>query len=133
MIKDELLEYVRYQLVEQMENLHGAACRTTDRMKDETGNLADIFDQAAAEHDRSVELTIRDRERRQIREIRETLLRIDRGQFGNCERCGRAIASKRLLRAPMSRLCTACKQKLEEKSSHAGYPPVNTGVDHYAY
>ena len=133
MMKGKMLENVRGLLVLQMETLQGAACRTVVRMKDESGNLADFFDQAAAEHDRSVELTIRDRERRQIREIRETILRIDRGQFGICERCGRAIAAKRLLRAPMSRLCTSCKQKLEEKSSHAGYPPVNTGVDHYAY
>jgi DnaK suppressor protein len=101
-MKGKMLENVRGLLVLQMETLQSAASRTVIRMKDESGNLADFFDQAAAEHDRSVELTIRDRERRQIREIRETILRIDRGQFGMCDRCGRAIAPKRLLRAPMS-------------------------------
>ena len=75
--------------------------------------MADIVDQAAAEHDQTVELMIRGRDSEQIREIHETILRIDQGRFGVCGRCGRAISPKRLLLAPMSLLCTACKQKLE--------------------
>ncbi len=120
MIKREVLEYVRYQLVQQMKSLHGAASRTADRMKGETGKLADIFDQAAAEYDTSVELTIRGRESRQIREIRETILRIDRGQYGICIRCGREISSKRLLRAPMSQFCVSCKAKMELNQNRGG-------------
>lgn len=133
MIKHKVLEYIRYQLVQQMENLHGAACRTADRMKGETGNLADIFDQAAAEYDRSVELTIRRRESQQIREIRETILRIDRGQFGICARCGKAIAPKRLLLAPLSRLCTPCKVKMElDQNQKIGYVTRNRISENYA-
>jgi DnaK suppressor protein len=133
MIKREVLEYVRYRLVRQMEDLRGAASRTADRMKGETGNLADIFDQAAAEYDWSVELTIRDRDSRQLREIRETILRIDRGQFGICEKCGKSIAPKRLLLTPMSRLCTSCKAQIELHQSHAsGRIPGHRISENYA-
>jgi DnaK suppressor protein len=120
MIKRKMLENVRRLLVLQMEHLQNAACRTAIRIKDEAGNLADVIDQAAVEHDRSVELTIRGRESEQLREIRETILRIDRGQFGTCARCGKAIAQKRLLRAPMSRLCVSCKEKMELHRNHGG-------------
>jgi DnaK suppressor protein len=133
MIKHKMLENVRCQLVLQMEYLQSVACRSAVWMKDEPGNLADVIDQAAAEHDRSVELTIRGRESRQIREIRETILRIDRGQFGICEKCGKSIAPKRLLLAPMSRLCTACKAQIELHQSHAsGRIPGHRISENYA-
>ena len=132
-MKRRMLENVRCQLVLQMEYLQGAACRTALRMKDEPGSLADIIDRAAMEHDRSLELTIRDRESRQIREIRETILRIDRGQFGICVRCGEAISPKRLLRAPMSRLCVTCKAKTELHQNHGGgYLPGGRIIENHA-
>lgn len=120
MIKRKILENVRGQLVLQMEYLRGAAGRTVIQLKDETGNFADVMDQAAAEHDRAVELTIRGRESRQIREIQETIQRIDRGEFGICLRCGKEISPRRLLLAPMSRLCALCKAKTELHSQHGG-------------
>ncbi len=134
MIKhSKLLENLRCQLVLQMEYLQGAACRTVVRMKVEPGNLADVIDRASVEHDRSVELTIRGRESEQLREIRETILRIDRGQYGNCARCGKAIAPKRLLRAPMSRLCVSCKSKMElHQNNGGGYVPINRISDNHA-
>lgn len=113
MIKKKMLEKVRWNLIMQMEYLQGAAGRTAFRMKTEAGNLADVIDQAAVEQGTIVEMTIRCRENRQIQEIQETIQRIDSGQFGNCSRCGKAIATKRLLLAPLSRLCTTCKAKTE--------------------
>jgi DnaK suppressor protein len=113
MIKRKILENVRWLLVLQMEYLQGTASRAAVRMKDEPGNLADVADQAAAEHDRNLEWIIRARESHQIREIQEAILRIDRGQFGICVRCGEAISQKRLLLTPITRLCTVCKEKME--------------------
>jgi DnaK suppressor protein len=120
MIRRKMLENLRWRLITQMEHLQGAAGRTAVRMKNEAGSLADMIDRAAAEQERGVELTIRDRESREIRQIRETLARIDSGQFGDCAGCGEAIDTKRLLLAPMSRLCTACKAKVECHRNHGG-------------
>lgn len=132
MIKRRILENIRWQLVMQMEYLQGAAGRTAVRIKGEPGNLADVIDQASAEQDRVVELTIRSRESLQIREIQETILRIDRGEFGTCARCGRAIAQKRLLLAPMSRLCTSCKARTELHRNRGGRCAPGYGVAYHA-
>lgn len=128
----KVLEHVRGELVRKMKELQGTLSRTDVRIKDGSERIADFVDQAVAEHDRSVELMIRGRESEQIREIHETILLIDQGRFGVCCRCRRAISPKRLLLAPMSRLCASCKQELEP-SSRVGYRSVDTGVDHYAY
>ncbi|MDP1990887.1 MAG: TraR/DksA family transcriptional regulator [Syntrophales bacterium] len=133
MINRKMMENVRCQLVLQIEYLQDAAYRTAVRIKDEPGNLADVVDQAAVEHDRSVELTIRGWESQRIREIRETILRIDRGLFGICARCGKAIAPKRLQLALMSRLCTSCKAKMELHQKHGGgCVPGNRISENYA-
>jgi DnaK suppressor protein len=130
MVHRKILEHVRGELVRKMEELQGALSRTTVRMKTGADRMADFVDEAAAEYDRTVELMIRGRESEQIREIHETILRIDQGRFGVCSRCRKDISPKRLLLAPMSRLCTPCKQKTE-LGSRVGYHPV-VGVDHHA-
>lgn len=120
MVNQKVLESVRGQLVRRMEDLQDTVSRTAVRMKAAPDNLADLLDQAATEHDRALELAIRVRESRQLREIRETILHIDRGQFGVCVRCGEGISPKRLLLAPMSRLCAPCKEKTEFHQNHRG-------------
>jgi RNA polymerase-binding protein DksA len=125
------LEHVRGELVRKMQELQVSLSRTAVCIEDGSDRMADFVDQAAAEHDRTVELTIRGRESERIREIHETILRIDQGRFGACCRCGTAISPKRLLLAPMSRLCTVCKQKLE-LSHRVGYRPDHVEVDQYA-
>jgi DnaK suppressor protein len=119
-IKKKMLENVRWNLIMQMEYLQGSAGRTAFRMKAEAGNLADVIDQAAVEQETIVEMTIRCRDSRQLQEIQETIQRIDSGQFGNCARCGKAIAAKRLLLAPLSRLCATCKAKTEFSRNRGG-------------
>jgi DnaK suppressor protein len=132
MVNQKILAHVRGDLVRKMEELRGTLSRTALRMKDGSDRMADVIDQAAAEYDQTVELMIRGRDSEQIRDIHETILRIDQGRFGVCERCGRAISPKRLLLAPMSRLCTVCKQKLEVPP-RVGLHPVKTEINHYAY
>lgn len=134
MVQQKLMANIRRQLLLQMEHLQIAADRTAGRIKGEAGNSADFMDQAAVEHDRAVELAIRERERKQILEIQETVLRIDHGQFGLCVRCGEAITPKRLLLAPMSRLCTSCKAKMEIHRNHRGrcIPPYTVSEDYAA-
>ena len=101
------------------------------RIKAGSDRMADVLDQAAAEHDRTVELMIRGRESEQIREIQEAIRRIDQGRFGVCDRCGRAISPKRLRLAPLSRLCTSCKQE-SEMISRGGVHIAHLEVEQYA-
>ena len=113
MMKPGILKEMRKELAGQLEALQGSLQRTVARMKGDPGNQADILDQAVTEQDRTLELTIRFRESRQIQEIQEVIRRIDQGRFGVCDQCGKPIAQKRLLLAPLSRLCKPCKARLE--------------------
>jgi DnaK suppressor protein len=133
MINRKTLERFRGELVEKMDELRGKVSRTAVRMKGGSDRLADFVDQAAVEHEQTVELVIRGRDSDQIREIQAAILRIDQGRFGVCGRCGREIAPKRLLLAPLSRLCTACKQRMElHQRLRDGQGPVYRVVDHHA-
>jgi DnaK suppressor protein len=134
MVNKKVRESVRGQLVRRMEDLRDTVSRTAVRIKAAPDNLADLLDQAATEHDRALELAIRVRESHQLREIQETILHIDRGQFGVCVRCSKAISPKRLLLAPMSRLCAPCKEKTELHQNHrGGYGPgYDTECENYA-
>lgn len=112
-MKQEKIQVIRQALVKKMEELWSSADRTISKMKTADGNYADPFDQAAIESNKYVELACRDRERELILDIKETIMRIDRGLFGICDHCGRVIHEKRLLIEPMSRLCMACQEQRE--------------------
>jgi DnaK suppressor protein len=96
-----------------MEELWSSADNTISKMKNTEGKFADPFDQAAIETNKFVELACRDRERELILDIKETIMRIDRGLFGICDHCGRVIHEKRLLIEPMSKLCVECQEERE--------------------
>ncbi|PTL83526.1 hypothetical protein DAT35_15120 [Vitiosangium sp. GDMCC 1.1324] len=49
-----------------------------------------------------------ERERRELRDIDDALLRIEQGRFGHCARCGGAIGRHRLRAIPEARHCMAC-------------------------
>lgn len=121
MTKRRILREVREQLIGRLESLQGSLQRTVVRMKGDPGNQADILDQAVTEQDRTLELTIRFHESRQIPDIQEAIRRIDHGCFGICDQCGKPIAQKRLLLAPLSRLCTPCKARLELRGGRHGW------------
>jgi DnaK suppressor protein len=133
MLNRKTLERFRGELIEKRDELWNKVSRTTLRMKGGSDRLADVIDQAAMEYEQTVELVIRSRESEQIREIQAAILRIDQGRFGVCGRCGREIAPKRLLLAPLSRLCTACKQRMElHQRLRDGQDHVYRVVDHHA-
>ncbi len=67
------------------------------------------------ESDRNFELRIRDRERRLIGKIRDALLRIDDGTFGECESCEETIGMARLKARPVTTLCIDCKTEQERQ------------------
>ncbi len=83
--------------------------RTVHTMQDEATIFADPNDRASQESDTSLELRNRDRERKLIKKIDETILRIDSGDYGYCESCGVEIGLKRLEARPTATLCIDCK------------------------
>jgi DnaK suppressor protein len=82
-------------------------------MQDEATVFADPNDRASQESDIALELRNRDRERKLIKKIDETILKIDADDYGYCESCGAEIGLKRLEARPTATLCIDCKT-LEE-------------------
>lgn len=83
--------------------------RTVHTMQDEVTMFADPNDRASQESDMALELRNRDRERKLIKKIDETLRNIDNDEYGYCEGCGVEIGLKRLEARPTATLCIDCK------------------------
>ncbi len=106
----KILEQVKEELSEEID-------RTVHTMQDEATVFADPNDRASQESDIALELRNRDRERKLIKKIDETIARIDAGEYGYCESCGVEIGLKRLEARPTATLCIDCKtlDELREK------------------
>ena len=74
----------------------------------------DIYDQASSERDRELGLLLNDREREKLHNIDEALLRIEDGEYGQCEECDEEIPLGRLKVLPFTRHCVKCKSDLEK-------------------
>ena len=83
--------------------------RTVHTMQDEVTMFADPNDRASQEADMALELRNRDRERKLIKKINETLRNIDNDEYGYCGGCGIEIGLKRLEARPTATLCIDCK------------------------
>ncbi|MDD5328456.1 MAG: RNA polymerase-binding protein DksA [Sulfuricella sp.] len=91
--------------------------RTVHTMQDEATIFADPNDRASQESDMALELRNRDRERKLIKKIDETIAKIESEDYGYCESCGVEIGLKRLEARPTATLCIDCKtlDELREK------------------
>src|SRR3979409_427942 len=105
-----VLEALKVQLAQDID-------RTVHEMQVDATVFADPNDRASQESDIATELRNRDRERKLIKKIDETIARIDKDDYGYCENCGIEIGLKRLEARPTPTLCIDCKtlDELREK------------------
>ena len=98
----KILEALKAELSQEID-------RTVHTMQDEATVFADPNDRASQESDMALELRNRDRERKLIKKIDETIARIEANEYGYCESCGVEIGLKRLEARPTATLCIDCK------------------------
>ena len=105
-----ILETLKAELMNDIE-------RTVHTMQDEATVFADPNDRASQETDIAIELRNRDRERKLVKKIEETLDRIKADDYGFCDKCGIEIGIQRLEARPTATLCIDCKtlEELREK------------------
>lgn len=91
--------------------------RTVNNIQDETANHSDPTDRASQETDMTLELRGRDRDRKLIKKIENSIAQLSIGDFGYCENCGEEIGLKRLEARPTASLCIDCKtlDEIKEK------------------
>ena len=108
----EILEAWKVELMSEVD-------RTVDHMKDEAANFPDPADRATQEEEFSLELRTRDRERKLIKKIDDTLALIQSGEYGYCETCGVEIGLSRMEARPTATQCIDCKSldEIKEKQT----------------
>ncbi|MCQ8103995.1 RNA polymerase-binding protein DksA [Methylomonas sp. SURF-2] len=94
--------------------------RTVHHMQDDAANFPDPNDRATQESEFSLELRTRDRERKLIKKIEESLKNIESGDYGYCETCGVEIGIRRLEARPTATLCIDCKTLDEIREKQMG-------------
>ncbi|MGI9213302.1 MAG: RNA polymerase-binding protein DksA [Methylococcaceae bacterium] len=103
------VEHFRKILMSWKKELMSEVDRTVTHMQDEAANFPDPNDRATQESEFSLELRTRDRERKLIKKIEESLTSLERGDYGFCETCGIDIGLRRLEARPTATQCIDCK------------------------
>lgn len=89
--------------------------RTMTHMQDESSALPDINDRATQEEEFAIELRTRDRERKLLRKIEQSIQAISEDDYGYCDTCGIEIGLRRLEARPTATQCIDCKTLAEIK------------------
>ncbi|WP_097461956.1 RNA polymerase-binding protein DksA [Mangrovitalea sediminis] len=119
-MNDAQLEHFRAILLSWKQELMEEVDRTMHHMQEDAANYADPSDRATQEEEFSLELRTRDRERKLIKKIDQTLDRIDKGDYGFCDQCGVEIGIRRLEARPTATLCIDCKTLAEIREKQTG-------------
>ncbi len=119
-MNDQQVAHFREILLSWKRELMEEVDRTVHHMKDEAANFPDPNDRATQESEFSLELRARDRERKLIKKIDESLADLDSGDYGFCESCGVEIGIRRLEARPTASLCIDCKTLDEIREKQLG-------------
>lgn len=114
------LAFFRNLLEKEMKTLLEAAHETTTHLQ-ENAATPDPADRASVEEEHTLELRVRDRERKLLKKIEEAISRIDDGSYGWCEETGEPIGIGRLLARPTATLSLEAQERREKlKKMHGG-------------
>jgi DnaK suppressor protein len=113
-------EHFRQILLAWKRELMEEVDRTVHHMQDEAANFPDPNDRATQESDFSMELRTRDRERKLIKKIDESLMNLENDEYGYCDACGVEIGIRRLEARPTATQCIDCKTLDEIREKQMG-------------
>lgn len=113
------LQTFKQRLIDEENALRDAAESTAHHLQ-ETEAAPDPTDRASAEEEHTLELRVRDRERKQLKKIAQALQRIVDGSYGWCEESGEPIGIARLLARPTASLCLESQEHHEQRKRQFG-------------
>ena len=117
MLTEKKKRYFQNLLSQRLKELLADVNSTVNDMMDLNTSFPDPSDRATAESEKAFTLNIRNRDRRLIEKIEESLQRIENGTYGICDECEEEISEMRLKARPVTTLCIECKRReeVEEK------------------
>jgi len=114
------LAYFRLKLVTLKNDILSSAGETTEHLREDTVVVPDPADRATIEEEHALELRTRDRERKLLKKIEQSITLIDSGDYGYCDETGEPIGVGRLLARPTATLSLEAQQRRELKQKMFG-------------
>lgn len=114
------LAFFRLKLVQLKDDILANAGQTAENLRDDTVVVPDPADRATIEEEHALELRTRDRERKLLKKIEQSIDRIDSGDYGYCDETGEPIGVPRLLARPTATLSLEAQQRRELKQKMFG-------------
>jgi DnaK suppressor protein len=119
-MNDTQLAFFRLKLVQLKQEIHNSAGETTEHLREDTVVVPDPADRATIEEEHALELRTRDRERKLLKKIEQSIARIDAGDYGYCDETGEPIGVGRLIARPTATLSLEAQQRRELKQKMFG-------------
>ncbi len=119
-MNEKQLAFFRHKLVQLKQDMHNNAGETTEHLREDTVVVPDPADRATIEEEHALELRTRDRERKLLKKIEQSIGRIDAGDYGYCDETGEPIGVGRLLARPTATLSLEAQQRRELKQKLYG-------------
>ena len=119
-MNDKQLDFFRARLQQQKDDLLSSAGETTEHLREDTSIVPDPVDRATIEEEHALELRTRDRERKLLKKIAQSLTRLDTGEYGYCDETGEPIGLQRLMARPTATLSLEAQQRRELKQKMFG-------------
>ncbi len=114
------IEFFRAKLNELKDGVLSNAGETTEHLREDTSIVPDPADRATIEEEHALELRTRDRERKLLKKIMQSLARLDSGEYGYCDETGEPIGLGRLIARPTATLSLEAQQRRELKQKMFG-------------
>jgi DnaK suppressor protein len=112
-MNEKQLGAFRARLQQLKQDILTSAGATTEHMREDTVVVPDPADRATIEEEHALELRTRDRERKLLKKIEQSLALIDSGDYGYCDETGEPIGVGRLLARPTATLTLEAQQRRE--------------------
>jgi DnaK suppressor protein len=119
-MNDKQLDFFRARLQTLKDDLLSNAGETTEHLREDTSIVPDPADRATIEEEHALELRTRDRERKLLKKISQSLARIEAGDYGFCDETGEPIGLGRLIARPTATLSLEAQQRRELKQKMFG-------------
>ena len=119
-MNDVQMAFFRLKLVRLKQDILNSAGETTEHLREDTVIVPDPADRATIEEEHALELRTRDRERKLLKKIEQSINRIDAGDYGYCDETGEPIGVGRLLARPTASLSLEAQQRRELKQKMFG-------------
>ncbi len=114
------MAFFRHKLVQLKNDILVNAGETTEHLREDTVIVPDPADRATIEEEHALELRTRDRERKLLKKIEQSIGRIDSGDYGYCDETGEPIGVGRLMARPTATLSLEAQQRRELKQKMFG-------------